>query len=161
MQYCRWGLTRAEQRGQSPPSPCCHSSVDAAQDTVGLWGHRAHWWLTSSFLPSSTSKSFQAGLLSVSSPPSLYTYLGFPWPKCNTLYLVLLKLIRLTWTHFSSLFRSLRMALLHSVISAEPLHSSICRLAEGKLWRILRYNYLELFTGIYSYVEVSRMLWFC
>lgn len=35
-QYYRWGLTQSEQRGTS--SPCCHPSVDAAQDTVGLLG---------------------------------------------------------------------------------------------------------------------------
>ena len=38
-QYCRWGLTGQSRGGQSPPSPpspCCHPSVDAAQGTVGF-----------------------------------------------------------------------------------------------------------------------------
>ena len=73
--------------GQSPPSPCFHPSVDAAFRAA-----RAHSWLTSSFLSSRTPKSFSAGLLSLSSSARLYSYLGLPQSKYNTLPLALLNL---------------------------------------------------------------------
>jgi len=40
MQHSRWGLTQAEQRGTIPSLPHCHPSADAAQDAVGLLGHK-------------------------------------------------------------------------------------------------------------------------
>jgi len=37
MQDSQWGLTRVEQRGRIPsPRPARHTSLDAAQGTVGL-----------------------------------------------------------------------------------------------------------------------------
>ena len=72
-QYCarRWGLMKAVRGGQSPPFHCCHSCVDAAQNTVGLLGCKhtllAHVQLFR--MP----KSFSSGMLSVSSSPSLYS----------------------------------------------------------------------------------------
>ena len=93
-QHCRWNLMRAKQWGAIPSSPCWHSSVDAAQDTVGLSGCKckllAHVQFSSSRIP----KSFSAGLLSMNSSPSLYMYLGLPWPR-RPLKFVLLNLIRL------------------------------------------------------------------
>lgn len=62
---------------------------------------------------------FLRGLLTPSSP-YLYRCLGLPWPRCCTLQLALLKLIRLTWA-FSSLSRSLWMASFPSALSAAPL----------------------------------------
>jgi len=63
----------------------------------------------SSFSSNSTPKSFSAGLLSRSSSPSLYTYLGLPRPKHKTLHFALLNLIRFTRPHLSSLSRPLWM----------------------------------------------------
>ena len=74
----------------------------AAQNTVGLPGCKRTLLLMSSFSSTRTPKSFSAGLLSRSSSPNLYKYLGLPWPKCNTMHLALLNLIKFTWAHFST-----------------------------------------------------------
>jgi len=55
-----------------------------------------------------TSRSFSAGLLSRNSP-SLYRYLRLSQPKCKTLHLALLNLIRFTWAHLSSSSKSQRI----------------------------------------------------
>jgi len=76
--------------------------------------------------------SFSTGLLSRSSSPGLYIYLGFPQPRCNILYLTLLNLIKL-WVHLLNLFMSLWMASLHSVLSTAFQLGVISILAEGAL----------------------------
>jgi len=43
----------------------------------------SHCWLMSSFSLTGTPKSFSAGLLSMSSSPSLYSYLGLPDPNAT------------------------------------------------------------------------------
>ena len=73
----------------------------------------------SSFSCTRTPKSFSTGLLSRRSFPNLYKYLGLSRPKCSTLHLALLNLVRFSWAHFSSLSRSLWMAsLLSNVLTA-------------------------------------------
>ena len=57
---------------------------------LALLAANAHCWLMLSFLLTRTPKSFSAGLLSVSSSSSLYTYLGLPQSKCSTSHLALL-----------------------------------------------------------------------
>lgn len=74
----------AEQRGTSPPSLFCHPSFNAAQDAVDLPGSKSKHCLRLVILSIRTPKLFFAGLLTMSSFPSLYTYLRLPWPKCNT-----------------------------------------------------------------------------
>lgn len=53
---------------------------------------------------------FLAGLLSISSSPSLHIYWGLLWPKYSTFHEALLNLIRLMWAHSSSLSKLLWMA---------------------------------------------------
>ena len=82
---------------------------------------RAHSQIMSRFSPIRTSKSFSAGLLSRSSSPSQYSYLGLPRLKCNTLHLALLHLMTLSWAHFSSLSRSPSMVSLPYIILTTPV----------------------------------------
>ncbi|KAK4815290.1 hypothetical protein QYF61_026195 [Mycteria americana] len=96
----------------------------ALQDTVGFLGCKCilpgHVELFIHHLP----QSFSSGLLSIHSPPSLYLCLALPQPMCRTLHLALLKLMRFTWAHLSSLSRSLWMAPLPSSMSTAP-HSLV------------------------------------
>ena len=72
------------------PTLCCHSSLTQTRILFIFEAAGAHCWLTSNFLFIGAPKSFSTRLLSWSSSPSLYTYLGLSWLKCNTLYLALL-----------------------------------------------------------------------
>jgi len=74
-QYCRGGLKRAEQRGTIPFLPCCHLSFDAAQDAVGIPGSKRTLLAHFQLLVHQNPKSFSTELLSMSSFPSLQTYL--------------------------------------------------------------------------------------
>jgi len=67
---------------------------------LALWTTITRCWLMSSFSFTRTLKSFSAVLFSVSSFPSLYTYLWLHPSKCNTLHLALLNLIWFTWAQF-------------------------------------------------------------
>lgn len=67
------------------PLPASHPSSDAAQDTGGLPGCKCTVLAHVNLLVHQNPKSLLAELLSVSSSPYLYTYLGLPQPKCNTL----------------------------------------------------------------------------
>ena len=87
---------------------------------LAFWAARAHSWLMPSFLCIRTPKSISAELLSRSSSPILYLYLGLPQPKRNTVHLALLNLIQLWWVLFSSLSRSPWMATLPSIVSTAP-----------------------------------------
>ncbi|KAK4827388.1 hypothetical protein QYF61_017793 [Mycteria americana] len=93
------------------PRSAGHASFDAAQDTVGLLGCECTLLAHVRFSSISTPKSFSAGLLSITSSPSL----------CRTLHLALLNLTRFTQAHFSSLSRSLWMTPCPSGMSAAPL----------------------------------------
>jgi len=84
-------------------------------------GLQAHCWLMCSFSSIRTSKSFSAGQLSVSSSPSLYSFLRLPQAKCNTLHLVSLNFIRYSCAHFSTVSRSHWMTSLLSVVWTAPL----------------------------------------
>lgn len=70
MQYFRWILTRAEQRGIVPSLHCCHPPVAAVQDAVDHWGPRSTLLPHVQLLSTRILKSFSAGLLSLSSSPS-------------------------------------------------------------------------------------------
>ena len=85
-----------------------------------FWAARVHCWLTLSFSFTRTPMS-SALLLWRSYSPSLYTYLGLPWPNCETLHFALLNLIRFTWAYLLSLSRSLCMVFLPSAISTALL----------------------------------------
>jgi len=87
---------------------------------MAIQAARAHCWLMFSLSSIRTQKSFSVGLISMSSTPSLYPCLGFPQPKC-TLHLVLLTLVRLTWTQFPSLCRPLWIASLPPEVSTALL----------------------------------------
>ena len=67
------GLMRAESRGREPhPSPCCHLSVGAAQDTAGLLGCKYILLAHVQFFIYQNPQVLLSGLLSVSSSPILY-----------------------------------------------------------------------------------------
>ena len=68
------------------------------------------------FSSTSTPKSFSSGLLSIHSLLSLYLWLGLPRPRCRTLYLALLNLIRFARAHLSSLFSFLWVVSLPSSV---------------------------------------------
>ena len=55
---------------------------------------RAHCWLTVNLSSTSTPRSLSAQLLSSRSAPSLYWYMTLFLPRCRTLHLPLLSLIR-------------------------------------------------------------------
>ena len=79
---------------------------------LAFWAVSTHCQVMLSFLLTDTHKSFLAVLLSIHYLPSLYLCLKLPLPTCRTLHLALLNFMRFTWTHFSSLSRSLWMAFL-------------------------------------------------
>ncbi|KAK4810857.1 hypothetical protein QYF61_008829 [Mycteria americana] len=89
------------------PRPAGHASFDAAQDTVGLLG---------------CERTLLAHVqLFIHQYPSLYWNRGLPQPRCRTLHLALLNLMRFTQAHFSSLPRSLWMTSRPSGVSTAPL----------------------------------------
>ena len=75
------GSHKGRVEGENPlPLPAGHPSVDAAQDTVGLLGCKSTLLIHVQLFirPNFQPKFFSAELLSVSSSPSLYSYLGLP-----------------------------------------------------------------------------------
>ena len=122
MQDSRWGLTRAEQKGRIPSLDWL-AMFPLMQPRVRLafWTVSTHCWLMSSFSSTGTHKSFLAELLSITLAPSLYWYLGLPWPMCRTLHLILLNLMRFTQAHFLSLSKSLWMVFQPSSLLTAPL----------------------------------------
>ena len=96
--------SRAE--ADNPLPALWNSSVDTAQGTAGLPGHKRTLLACASFSSTRTPKTFSAGLLSRISSPSLYSYLGLSQPKCRSLHLALLNISRFRRAHFSSLSRS-------------------------------------------------------
>jgi len=120
MQFSRWGLMRAEQWGTIPSPPCWPSFSWCSPGYYWPFGLHANT-ADSCFSSTRTPRFSSAGLLSVSSSPSLYTYLGLLRPKCNTLRLALLNLTRFLCAHFLSKSMFLWMASLSSTVSAAPL----------------------------------------
>jgi len=93
------------RRGQSPPLPCCHPSVDAAPSRLlAFWAAGAHCWLVSSFYSTRTPKFFSTGLFSVHSLHSLYWCSGLPLPRDSILRLALWGSYRLTFQVFPGPF---------------------------------------------------------
>ena len=89
------GLTRAKQRGTITSLALLATPLlMEPRILLAFQAASAHCWLMSSFLSTRTPKSFSARLLSRTSSPSFYKYLGLPQPKCSTLHLALLNLIR-------------------------------------------------------------------
>ena len=77
-----------------------------------------------SFLFTGTTKPLSSWLRSLSSSPSLYSCLGLPQPRCNTLRLALLNFMLFARAQLSSLPTSLCMASLPFSMST-TLHNSI------------------------------------
>jgi len=121
-QESRWGLTTVEKRGRIPSLDLL-ATLFLMQPRIQLafWAASAHWWLMATFSAIGTPKSFSAGLLSISSSSSLYWYRGLPWPRCRTLQLAFLNLMRFMQAHFFSCFRSLWMASYPSGMSTASL----------------------------------------
>mgnify|MGYP001852688433 CR=1 FL=1 len=83
MQYSSWGLTRAEQRGTITSLFLVATLLVMQPRILSIFqAARAYYWLMFGFLSTRTKSS--VGLPSVSSSPSLYSYLGLPRPKCST-----------------------------------------------------------------------------
>jgi len=120
-QDSRWGFTSAAQRSRiTSLSLLATPLLMQPRVPLAFWAVSACIWCMCSFLSTRTSRS-SAGLLSVSSSPSLYSYLGLPQLKCNILHLALLNLSRFSHAHFLSMCRPLWMASLPSIVSAAPL----------------------------------------
>ena len=120
-QSCRWGLTRAEQRGQSPPCPLpplCWCSPGCR------WLSRPQMDTAASCAafhppepPTPPQHCSQGDLLtSLLIPRIALTQVQYP-------HMALLNLMRFTWSHSVSPPRSLWMASLPSVVSTAALSS--------------------------------------
>ena len=73
------GSQKSGVKGQNPlPCPAGHAALMQPRARLAFWAANAHCWLTLSFSPTSTPKSFSSGLLSSRSPPSLCLCLGCP-----------------------------------------------------------------------------------
>ena len=114
------GSHQSRVEGQNPlPQPAGHTSLDAAEDTVGLLGCEhtlvAHVQLFIHQYP-------QVFLIRAALNPFIRQPLliGLPRPMCRTLRMALLNM-RFTWAHISSLSRSLWMKSCPSGVSAVPL----------------------------------------
>ena len=116
MQYCRWGLTRAEGENRLLQLAGC-VSFDAAQGAVGLLGCRrtllGHVELLVNTHPEVLL--LRAGLDPLSAQPVFV--LGIALTHVQDLALGLVEVMRFTEAQFSSLTRSLWMASLHSSVS--------------------------------------------
>ena len=89
---------------------------------LAFWAANTHCQLMSSLSSISIPpKSLSAGLLSITSSPSLYYYGVLPQPRCRTLHLAWLNLVRFTQAYFSSFSRSLWMVSCPSGVSTTPL----------------------------------------
>ncbi len=91
-------LSQSQSQKETGHSVPTHPSFDA----VGPLGCKHTAGPCSAFLSTRNPRSFSVGLLSMSSSPSLYSYLGLPRPKCNALHMDLLNLMRFTWAHCSA-----------------------------------------------------------
>jgi len=81
---------------------------------------RAHCWLMVNLSSTRTPRSLSSELLSSRSTPSLYWCIGLFLPRCRTLHLPLLNLIRFLSAQTSSLSRSRCMAAQPSGASTTP-----------------------------------------
>jgi len=113
---------------------------------LAFWAASTHCLVTLSFSSTSTPKSFSSGLLSIPSSPSLYCYQRLLQPRCRTLLLALLNLMRFTRAHLSSLSRSLWMASLPSGVSTAPLN-----LVSSAIW--LRVHSIPLSVSLMRYIK--------
>lgn len=98
---------------------CNFNSVDMVDFLCCNW---TVFLLMLCFSSTNTHTSFSAGLLSIHSPPSLYSCLGLPYLKSRTW--TLLHFMRLAWAQLLSLSRSLRMATFTPVCWLQ--HSALC-----------------------------------
>ena len=64
--------------GYSHPLPLALPFLMQLRTQLAFQAARAHCWLMSNLSSTRNPKSFSSELLSVSSPPSLYSYLGLP-----------------------------------------------------------------------------------
>ena len=81
---------------------------------------RAHCWLMVNLSSTSSPRSLCTELLSSRSAPSLYWCMGLFFPRCRTLHLPLLNLIRFLSAQLSSLSSSHWMAAQPSGVSTTP-----------------------------------------
>ena len=98
---------------------CNFNSVDMVDFLCCNW---TVFLLMLCFSSTNTHTSFSAGLLSIHSPPSLYSCLGLPYLKSRTW--TLLHFMRLAWAQLLSLSRSLRMSTFTPVCWLQ--HSALC-----------------------------------
>ena len=115
----RDGTPKQSRVAESPLLTCWPCFLWCSPGYNRLSGLRAQT-ARSSFSSTNTTRSFSSGLLSVHSLPSLYLGLGLPWPLWRTLHLALMKFMRFTQVHLSSLSCSLWMAFLLSNMKTAP-----------------------------------------
>ena len=96
-----------------------------------FWAASTHCQVMLNLLSTSTPKPLSSEVLSIPSSRSLYCYRGLPQPRCRTLHVALLSLMRLTQAHSSSLSRSLWIASLPSIAINCTIQLGVtCKLSE-------------------------------
>ena len=119
---------KAEQENPLP-FPAGHPSFDADQVTAGFLCFKSTLLAHVKLFFHQNPQSFTAGLLSMSSSPSSYSYLGLPQPESNISHSALLNLIRFSHAHFSSASRSPSMVSSFSTVSTTDCwYESYCGL---------------------------------
>jgi len=140
MQYSRWGFTNTECGVAGSLAMTClpwlflfiYLFLMHARIQLAFWAVRAHCWLVSSFPSTTTPGPFWQGC-TLPLHPLAWPDSGVPLPRCKTLHLTLLNLLRFSWTHCSSLLRTLWMSFWPSSMSTAP-HSLV---TPGNLLRVL------------------------
>jgi len=112
--------------GGQPPLLPCWRLLHLLVIQLAFWAARAQLANVQLFVHQNPQDLLSTGLLSITSYPSQYIYLGLLLPKSNTLHLGLLNLIRFLWTHFSSLSGSLWMTSFPSALSTDWCNLQIC-----------------------------------
>jgi len=74
--------------------PDGHVLYNAPQNSIGLLGHRAHCWLITNLLFTRVPRFFSEEHLFSRASPNLYWFMWLFLPRCRTLHLSLLNLIR-------------------------------------------------------------------
>lgn len=108
VQHCRWRLTRAEQRNRIPSFPCYPHCFGCSPGYNWFSGMQVHFVGSQPASQPPQILLLRAGLSLFI--PSLSWYQGLSQPRCSTLHLVLLNLMRFPLIYLSTLSRFFIMA---------------------------------------------------
>ncbi|XP_048796179.1 uncharacterized protein LOC125691181 isoform X2 [Lagopus muta] len=84
------------------PRPAGHALCNAAQDAIGPLGHKGTLLAHGNLSSTRTPRSLSAELPSSTSSPILYCCMPLFLPRCKTLHLLLLNLIRFSFAQLSA-----------------------------------------------------------